>query len=205
MGLGDALDQAVGAERETNGHAQPPPQLEPPEQAFPDNGGGYGHQQADDSIVAFVRQRAAQLHLENTIDIPIPGYDGRLVGRYKAVSLSRVYSGGKTDGTLRNPMAEWGIAADALARALITLCQDRQDGSALEPLSVGDAPARYDLDFAHRFGLEPAKPTAREVMRELFGGGEQGESRIWSHYLDFQNWLMEGGAQEVAEEAVGEP
>jgi len=156
---------------------------------------------ADSSVLAAVRVRAAQLAHEVTVDLDIPGYNGVLVGRYKAISIARVYGG--PGGQLRNPLAEWAPAADALARALVGLFGRNEQGE-LEPL-FNDQDARFDDDLVEALHLQPSEHTARAVLVALCGGGELGESRVWSHFLQYQAWVTEGAAQEVAADAVGEP
>jgi hypothetical protein len=156
---------------------------------------------ADSSVLKAVRLRAAQLALDNTVELAIPGYGGVLVGRYKAISIARVYGG--PGGQLRNPLSDWGVAADALCRALVGL-YGRNEAGELEPL-FHDQDARLDDDLTEALHLDPAEHTARAVLVALCGGGELGQSRVWSHFLAYQSWVTEGPAQEVADTAVGEP
>jgi len=188
-GLGDAISQATD---------QPTREMSAVELPAPNGAGAV----ADSSVLAAVRVRAAQLAQENTVELDIPGYSGVLVGRYKAISIARVY-GGQSGQQLRNPLGDWGVAADALARALVGLF-GRNEAGELEPL-FHDQDARYDDELAGVLELEPTEHTARAVLVALCGGGELGESRVWQHFLMYQSWLTEGSAQEVAAEAVGEP
>jgi len=186
-GIGDAIHEAV----------------DQPTQAMPavELPAANGDAPADSSVLAAVRVRAAQLAQESTVELDIPGYGGVLVGRYKAISIARVYGG--PGGQLRNPLSDWGVAADALARALVGL-YGRNEAGALEPLFT-DQDARFDDDLAAALHLQPTERTARAVLVALCGGGALGESRAWQHFLMYQTWLTEGEAQEVAAEAVGEP
>jgi hypothetical protein len=186
-GLGDTISQATD---------QPTREMSAIELPTPN-----GDVPADSSVLAAVRLRAAQLAHDNTVELDIPGYGGVLVGRYKAISIARVYGG--PGGQLRNPLSDWGVAADALSRALVGL-YGRNERGELEPL-FHDQDARYDDDLVAALQLEPSEHTARAVLVALCGGGELGESRVWSHFLQYQAWVTEGSAQEVAAEAVGEP
>lgn len=154
---------------------------------------------ADNSVLASVRRRAAALQAETTIDLPIPGY-GNLVGRYHGVSISQFNR--LEGGEVRVPFMDWAVAADALATALTGLYGLTSEETV--PLYASGAPALYDLELAQTLGLTPTEHTARGVMVELFGGGEIGQSRIWSHFLSYQAWLMQGSQEEVANKAVGE-
>jgi hypothetical protein len=117
------------------------------------------------------------------------------------VSLPRVYGRG---GQMRNPMGEeWGVGADALATALVGLYGPNRHGELVTLYTSGD-PARYDDELVDALKLRPAQRTARAVMVALMGGGALGESRVWAHFMQFQNWLMAGVGEEVADVAVGE-
>jgi hypothetical protein len=187
--IGDALQEA--------GVDQPTQEFSAVELA---EANGASAREADSSILRAVRLRAAQLAHEDTVELAIPGYGGVLVGRYRAISIAKVYGG--PGGQLRNPLTEWGVAADALSRALVGLYGRNERGD-LEPLFI-DQDARFDDDLAQALDLEPDEQTARAVLVALCGGGELGESRVWSHFLAYQTWVTEGPAQEVAADAVGE-
>jgi hypothetical protein len=154
---------------------------------------------APGSVLAALRERAAQLRAEQTVTLDIPGYDGLLVGKYKAMSLGRVF-GKRVDGnTPLNP--EWTIAADTLATALDELLmRDAPDGD-MYPLFT-DTPARFDDDLVNALGLHPDARTARAVLVALCGGGALGESRVWAHYMQYQGWLLSGVEGEQVEQAV---
>jgi hypothetical protein len=161
---------------------------------------------APGSVLAALRERAAQLRTEQHVHLDIPGYDGLLVGKYRAVSLGKVF-GKRVDGnTPLNP--EWTIAADTLATALDELLmRDAPDGDTY-PIFT-DTPARFDDDLVDALGLHPDARTGRAVLVALCGGGALGESRVWAHYMQYQGWLLAGVEGEnieqgVAELAVGE-
>lgn len=173
-----------------NGHHEPEPVTEA----------------APGSVLAMLRARAKSLREEKTTDLDIPGYDGYLVGRYRAVSLARIFA--RSTGVQTPLTIEWTTAADTLATALVELfMRDSPDGE-LHPL-FKDQPARFDDDLVECLALVVTQRTARAVLVALCGGDELGESRVWSHYMAFQGWLMagEGGEPaegEVAKRAVGE-
>ena len=79
----------------------------------------------------------------------------------------------------------------------------------LHPL-FKDQPARYDDDTLECLAIPaPTQRTARAAIVAVFGGDELGESRVWSHYMQYQGWLMSGAngepaESEVAKRAVGE-
>jgi hypothetical protein len=184
-GLGDAITQATESQPE-----QPTVEM-----------AALGNGTADSSMLATLRVRAAQLAQDNTAELDMPGYGGVLVGRFRAISIARVY-GGPGGNQLRNPLGDWQVAADALSRALVGL-YGRNEAGELEPL-FHDQAARFDDDLAAALGLEVTEHTARAVLVALCGGAELGQSRVWSLFLNYQSWLTEGAAQEVAADAVGE-
>ena len=85
----------------SNGHHEPEPVTEP----------------APGSVLALLRAKAKALREEKTTDIDIPGYDGYLVGRYRAVSIARIFGRSTTVETPLTP--EWTTAADTLGSALV--------------------------------------------------------------------------------------
>jgi hypothetical protein len=157
-------------------------------------------QVAAGSVLASVRARAAQLQAEVTVDLPVPGYDN-LVARYSAISISKFNKVGGAE--IQIPFLDWRTAADALATALEGLYGLGPTGE-LAPLYADGSTARYDAELASSLGLAVSEPSARAVMVAVFGGGGKGESRVWTHFLSYQAWLVEGGAEEVASRAVGE-
>lgn len=188
------VEQALTSLIPDNGH-------EPVTEAEP------GTEPAPGSVMALLRAKAKALREEKTTDIDVPGYDGYLVGRYRAVSLGRIFAASNTVETPLTP--EWTTAADTLGKALMELLmRDSPDGE-LHPLFT-DQPARFDNDTLEAFNI-PAPPqrTARAAIVALCGGDELGESRVWSHYMQYQGWLMGGAGgepaeSEVANRAVGE-
>jgi hypothetical protein len=159
---------------------------------------------APGSILESLRARAQQLQAEKHIDLEIPGYHGQLWGRYRAVSLARTL----TQAGEVNPMVpKWTVAADTLARALEAVYYRNEHGE-LQPLYP--EPVRYDDELVEMLNLRPAERSARAVLVALCGGGNLGESRVWTHYMAYQGWLMAGDeegetlAQEVARATVGE-
>jgi hypothetical protein len=155
---------------------------------------------APGSVLAALRERAAQLRSEQTTDLDIPGYNGLLVGRYKAVSLSRVYA--KSGGTETPLNPEWTTAADTLAGALVELfMRDAAESTELHPLFT-DISARFDDDLVSALNLHPDARTGRAVLVALCGGGPLGETRVWAHYMAYQGWLLAGVEGEPTEQAV---
>jgi hypothetical protein len=164
---------------------------------------------APGSVLAALRERAAQLRAEQTTDLDIPGYNGLLVARYRAVSLGRVYA--RASGVQTPLTFEWTLAADTLAGALVELfMRDAADSEELHPLFT-DIAARFDDDLVSALNLHPEARSGRAVLVALCGGGALGESRVWAHYMAYQGWLLAGVEEEegtieqaVVSQAVGE-
>jgi hypothetical protein len=188
----------------------PPPhthEIDPDDPGYA-NGATNGDEPAPGSVLAALRERAAQLRAEQTTDLDIPGYNGLLVARYRAVSLSRVYARASGAQTPINP--EWTLAADTLAGALVELfMRDSSDSDDLHPLFT-DIAARFDDDLVGALNLHPEAHTGRAVLVALCGGGPLGETRVWAHYMAYQGWLLAGSdegedtEQAVVSQAVGE-
>jgi hypothetical protein len=157
---------------------------------------------APGSVLAALRERAAQLRTEQTTDLDIPGYDGLLVGRYKAVSLGRIFAKSATLQTPLNPDLQ--MATVTLSGALEQLfMRDSPDSDELHPLFT-DIAARFDDDLVDALNLHPEARTGAAVLVALCGGGALGETRAWAHYMQYQGWLLAGEneGEESAEQAV---
>ena len=191
MPLEEAVNGLVGA---PNGAGEPEPERVT--------------QAAPRSVLAALRARAQALREEQTITLDVPGYDGYMVARFRAVSLGRLYSK-RTDGTTPiNP--DWTTAADTLALALDEVLMKADPASAETHPLFTDQPAKFDDDLVDALGLEPTERTARAVVVALCGGGPLGESRVWSWHMAYQGWLLGGTdgdtptESEVVGKAVGE-
>lgn len=163
--------------------------------------------EAPESVLSVVRRRARELREQQTVTLDIPGYDGYLAARFRAVSIGRVFSR-RGDGT--NPLTvDWTTAADILGGAVDdVLIRDSPEGDA-HPVFT-DQTARFDDDLVEALELEPVAQTARAVLVSLCGGEEVGESRVWALFMQYQGWLMAGGSDSESAEsesvsrAVGE-
>jgi hypothetical protein len=153
------------------------------------------------SVLAVLRAKAHDAAASQTIDLPLPWFDGMLVGRYQAIPMSRIYRVGR-NGQLSNPLADSGLAADALALACVELFQTDGQGGPLE--TIGDYPCRYDDSLADALRLDLADRSARAVMYALYAASGRSEAFIVRHFTEYFTWLSGEVGEEVAEEAVGE-
>ena len=123
MPLQDAVDELVTPPPE----AQAVPEVDEPE---PESDAA-----APGSVLAVLRERARQLREQQYVNLDVPGYDGYLVARYRAVSIARVFAG-RTDVTALNP--DTPLAADTLGQAIEDIyMRDSPDGDDLYPTLQG--------------------------------------------------------------------
>lgn len=162
---------------------------------------------APGSLLADLRKRAEELRDDSHIDLEVPGWQGRLVARYRALERSRL------DPILERAVNKKGegtnAMADALCLALVELFGVEANG-ALTPL-FSDQPAKFDMDLAQALGLTPTERTARGVLLALFGApNERAGGLLNNQFRLYAEWLngdVDGDgtpAQEVADTAVGE-
>jgi hypothetical protein len=193
MTVGDAMDSLVTPRETTAANGDEPE---------PESGAA-----APGSVLAVLRARAKELREQQTVTLDVPGYDGYMACRFKAVSLGRVFSKRNDATTAINP--DWTMAADTLGTAVLdVLMRDDPEGDTLYPI-FKDQPARFDDDLVAALDLQPEGRTARAVLVALCGGGAFGESRVWAYYMQYQGWLIAGVEGEPAEvaanaQAVGE-
>jgi hypothetical protein len=192
-GIRDALEQATGQDTAefdalTEG-VEPEPESGPPA--------------APGSVLAAIRARAHDISAEQTIDLELPWYSGKLWGRYKAIPMRLVYRA-KRNGEVANPLMEPDVAADALAHALVELLGAGPDGE-LEPLSQ-DAPMRFDDQLVEALQLEPRERSARGVIYALFAHSGRAEGIVLRHFTEYYTWLSgeDSGSAEIADLAAGE-
>lgn len=125
--------------------------------------------EAPDSLITRLRTRAAEATKERTIDLPVPGWSGELVLRFRTMDVA-------TLDRLLAQRQEGKVSAvnesiDAMAQACIGVYGREDNG--LTQLADVDGPVRLE----HRLGVLLAMPnptgetmTAREVVLALFGG-----------------------------------
>lgn len=155
---------------------------------------------APGSVLSVLRERAAHLRDEQTTDLDVPGYGGLLVGRFRAVSLGRIYAKASGTQTPLNPDIQ--MATHTLSGALEQLfMKDAPESEELHPLFT-DIIARLDDDLVDALNLHPEARTAAAVLVALCGGGPLGETRAWALYMQYQGWLLAGVDDENAEQAV---
>jgi hypothetical protein len=152
------------------------------------------------SHLDFLRARHTELARDRTLDLDVPGYQGRLVVRYGAVPYATVARSARV-------LSEPGASADAMfassADTLIAACREvlyRGEDGELEAIGP-DAPYRYDQKLADLLGS--ATTTARQLVHWLFGGDEAAKVRIGSQAGELVGWLQDVDS-ETTEALAGE-
>jgi hypothetical protein len=161
---------------------------------------------APSSLLADLRKRAGELRDDDHIDLEVPGWQGRLRARYRA--LDRRQLDPILERAASKPGEQTNAMADALCLALIELFGVDEDGSLVTLFA--DQPARFDMDLAAALELTPADRTARDVILALFGApNERAAGLLNTQFRLYAEWLngeVDGApvTQEVMRTAVGE-
>jgi hypothetical protein len=146
-------------------------------------------------------------------DVPIPGYDGLLIGRYQKPSnqTMKTVQRNLTREAKRNPTdAEINAAADLLVEALVELRVPKgkkelrkDDPDPTAPLAEpGEPPMIYDNRLAESMGMPgAARLEPHMVVRELFGGERCG-APIIAHFGAIMGWAS-GSSEDAAERTLG--
>lgn len=161
---------------------------------------------APGSLLADLRKRAGQLRDDDHIDLEVPGYQGRLVARYRALDRNQL------DPILERATTKRGeqtnAMCDGLCLALVELFGVDSDGKLVGLFD--DQAARYDMDLAEALGLTPSDRSARGVLLALFGApNERAAGLVNTQFRLYAEWLngdVDGTppTQEVIDTAVGE-
>jgi hypothetical protein len=153
------------------------------------NGAGGSH-------LDWLRARHAALKADRTKDMPVPGYDGRVVVRYGPVpwsimtKLQQPLTAGEPDATM---------LAKANADAVIAACRDvlvRDDAGELEGINP-DGSVRFGPELAALLGADAT--TARGVVDWLFPS----EWAVAAHASELVTWTQ-AATREDNDALVGE-
>lgn len=148
-----------------------------------------------DSMRAQLRARREELRAKTTVDLLVPGYDGDLAVRYKAIPedefdklVSKMQRGTNMDAAL-----------DLLAKACD--CILVREGDVLEPLEDEDGPIGFDIRLAEFFGFTAEK--TREIIRETFSPDGRHPLAPADHANAVTDWFR-GKGSEIDETLLGE-
>jgi hypothetical protein len=156
-------------------------------------------EEAPGSLLARLRERAAEVARERSIDLPVPGWRGELVLRFQPLDVPALERLIARRGTNVEAGSGLNEAIDAVTRACTGVYA--RDDDELVQLADIDGPVRLE----HRLAVLLAMPmppdaelTAREVVLGLFGGN----AFALGSYVDrLVSWM----ADPDATERPGEP
>lgn len=145
-----------------------------------------------------IRQARADAAKITTVDLPIPGYGGQLVARYRLLDplvegqkiVARVKQQFKTDAQ----QAFYGLV-DTLVEACEGLYEPTDDGT-LQPLALDPTgePISYGKQLADGLGINGGDPfEVRNVVIGLFTAGNPNGNKIavTAHALQLQEWMSD--------------
>lgn len=156
------------------------------------------HTNGDASHLAWLRKRHDELSEDRTLDLPVPGYDDRLVLRCGPVpwaTIARVQNlvGRRED---RDGRALLAAQADTIIAACRDVLLRHTDGGELEAIDPS-GPRRIDPELATLLGS--GTTSARATLLWLFPS-EVGLSIAAGQLLDWTRTMQ----SDVADELVGE-
>jgi hypothetical protein len=148
-------------------------------------------QAAGESILDRLREKRRQEAGRSTIDLPISGWGGDVIARYRL--LDPLVEGRDIAERVRAQYREDQAAQEfyALIDTLIAACDGlyaRDTDGEVKPLSLnGGGPATYTVELAAALGVEEAA-TARDVVIGLFKGNKVAAR---AHALRLQMWMAD--------------
>lgn len=157
------------------------------------------------SILGDLRQSRKKIGAGATpLDIPIPGYDGKLVVRFRWTPMERLASTAKSLAKIDNPTQQQIAAA---ADALVQCCDEflvrvnGEDGKTeLKSLSTNEFPITFSDGDRISFALGFEKPkSARECVQAVFNN----DYALIDTSFKLITWL-EDTSRKVSEEQLGE-
>lgn len=152
------------------------------------------------SILGDLRQSRQKIGAgADPLDIAVPGYDGRLVVRFRWVPPEQLAATSKSLQAIKNPTAQQIAAA---ADTLVATCDEflvRVDGE-LQPLSTNEFPITFSDGDRLSYALGFPKPsTARECCQLVFNN----DYAMGDTAFKVMTWL-EDTSRRVSEEQLGE-
>jgi hypothetical protein len=154
------------------------------------NGAGASH-------LDWLRARHEAITADRTLDLEVPGYQGRLVVRYGRVPWATI---ARAQDQLANPGRDGQGTLFAQIDFIIAACREvlvRDAGGELVPVDPSGKTRRFDADLAHLFGAEVN--TARETVRYVFGN----DPAVATHAGELLSWTVDTDA-DVQDEFMGE-
>lgn len=142
-----------------------------------------------DSLGSWLKEKRARLCEKRSYEVPVQGFEGRVVGVYRALSYEEFRRIGSRHEKLPEATQEMYVAADTLIASCERIYAKGDDGTTAEL-------PKWGVELARTFGVEnPAVNTPRRAVLAIFDGAEM------NLILHFGS-LME--QQQAVEEAVDE-
>lgn len=146
------------------------------------------------SLVARLRSRAKEVQEERRLDLPVPGWRGDLVLRFRPLDITQLER--VVDRQAKGGTSYVSEGIDAMATCCVGVLGRDSLGVTLTALEDAEGPVRIE----HRLGVllgMPVPPDAelstREVVLMLFGGN----AFALGSYLDrFVSWMIDPDATE---------
>lgn len=147
-----------------------------------------------------VQARRAALQADTTVTLDVPGYEGILKARYRALSLKEINKISNNVAKMKDldpSTRELYVYADSLSLACdavydADLDETRTDAA---PLPAGK---RWGPALAHELGF-PEPTTARQAVFAIIAR----DTQIWSHYQSLLDW-QDGENDRIDDELAGE-
>lgn len=119
-----------------------------------------------DSLGSWLKDKRAQLCEKRSYEVPVQGFEGRVVGVYQALSYEQFRRIGARHEKLPEALQELYIAADTLVASCERIYAKGDDGTTAEL-------PKWGVDLAHTFGIEnPEVNTPRRAVLAIFDGAE---------------------------------
>ena len=129
-----------------------------------------------------LRMLHEQIHLEHSTDLSVPRFGGKVLIRYRApgdrdiAEVSKKIKGGVQDGFDAN--------VNLLIRSCIGVYMNK--GDKLVKIMNDSQPVKFDSNLAKVIGVEAG--SAKDVLRALFGGGEECSMAIHAQAQELIEW-----------------
>jgi hypothetical protein len=119
-----------------------------------------------DSLGAWLKERRAQLAAKRSYEVPVHGFDGRVIGVYRALSYEEFRRIGSRHEKLPEATQELYVAADTLIASCERIYARGDDGT------TADLPM-WGVELARTFGIDnPDVNTPRRAVLAIFDGAE---------------------------------
>jgi hypothetical protein len=148
------------------------------------------------SLLDELRRQRDEIGEDQRVDLDIPGYNGKLVARYRRVEYEELATIAKRVNKSKHPQKELRAQCETIATACVEILI-RQEGELkqLGPTAgVGDGPVKYDARLGQVLGFDPQGSGVAAVLAAF-----NNEVAIPSHHNELAEWFAEGDADLAAD------